>query len=139
MSSFQEFRYEKNDQYLYPPVTSTTTLPTTATTTHHGNNLNINVLPENNAILRLEVELRDKHTRNRQQNRIGGIGTGGGGGGGGRGVKANNGQQSHYPKDNINYMVPMEKVSIYNRHITVSLFRIFSKLRWIFFCAIFCC
>lgn len=73
-------------------------VPYTVPTPHHrhGNNLNIN-LPENNAVLRLEVELRDKNTRHRHHNQ--------------GGVKRN-GQQSHALKDDINnYMVPMEKVS----------------------------
>lgn len=81
-------RYEKNDFYA---------VPTTTPNHLHGNNLNIN-LPENNAVLRLEVELRDKNTRHRHHNQ--------------GGVKRN-GQQSHALKDDINnYMVPMEKVSI---------------------------
>lgn len=78
------------------------------TATHqqlHGNNLNINV-PENNAILRLEVELRDKHTAGHQRRGRGGAGVGA------AGVKRT-GQQAHNPKeDNVNYMVPMEKVSV---------------------------
>lgn len=79
-------KYEKNDFYTVP------------TPNHlHGNNLNIN-LPENNAVLRLEVELRDKNTRHRRHNQ--------------GGVKRN-GQQSHASKDDTNnYIVPMEKVSI---------------------------
>ncbi|XP_037038061.1 uncharacterized protein LOC119075657 [Bradysia coprophila] len=80
----QDTKYEKPDFY------------TVRQPNHlHGNNLNIN-LPENNAVLRLEVELRDKNTRHRQNNQ-GGV--------------RRNGQQSHALKDDINnYIVPMEKV-----------------------------
>lgn len=48
------------------------------------------------------MELRDKNKRLRQQNI--------------RGMKRN-GQQQFHPKDDINYMVPMEKVSTYTYYI----------------------
>lgn len=81
-------KYEKNEFYTVRPPNNDL----------HGNNLNIN-LPENNAVLRLEVELRDKNTRHRHHNQ--------------GGVKRN-GQQSHALKDDFNnYIVPMEKVSRY--------------------------
>lgn len=98
--------YDKNELYSSLP----------ASTLHErqqqqqlgSNNLNINV-PENNAVLRLEVELRDKHRRHER----GGVGIGGGRGGGAKrgggtfGDAKRNGQQ----KDEINnFMVPMEKV-----------------------------
>lgn len=38
-------------------------LPPPSSATPHGNNLNINLPETNNAILRLEVELRNKNTR----------------------------------------------------------------------------
>lgn len=79
----------------------------------NGNNLNIN-LPDNNAVLRLEVELRDKNVRRRpnQQQR------------GGKGYLTDRNRPavaavakkptplSHHSVTNTdNYFVPMEKVS----------------------------
>lgn len=94
------------------------------------NNLNIN-LPDNNAVLRLEVELRDKNQRRRANNnqmRNKGFGGGGGGGGGDRkrttssstsgavGVRQPPLSSSPMSPSSINannFFVPMEKVSIY--------------------------
>lgn len=90
--STPDTKYEKSDFYAVQPPNHL-----------HGNNLNIN-LPENNAVLRLEVELRDKNTRHRHHNQ-GGV--------------RKNGQQSLALKDDTNnYIVPMEKVSIRLCHET---------------------
>lgn len=66
-----------------------------------SNNLNIN-LPEHNAVLRLEVELRDKHTRRPRNNKVFMVNRGGKGG-----------ATNHTaPISNLNnYFVPLEKVS----------------------------
>lgn len=63
----------------------------------NGNNLNIN-LPDNNAVLRLEVELRDKNIRRRHQFRNRGNGRMAG--------------KHQVPTHSNNYFVPLEKVSI---------------------------
>lgn len=97
---FSETQYDKNE-YLSPSASSIATTQQQL----HGNNLNINV-PENNAILRLEVELRDKHTAGHQRRGRGG------GGVGAAGVKRTGHQANNPKEDNVNYMVPMEKVSI---------------------------
>lgn len=95
-----DFQYEKND--LYSPST-----PQYYQNQQHQNNGNNNVninLPDNNTILRLEVELRDKNTRNRHhphQNHQGNK------------IKKS-GQQLHDPRNDINYIAPMEKVSLNN-------------------------
>lgn len=85
------------------------------------NNLNIN-LPDNNAVLRLEVELRDKNPRRRANNQMRNKGLGGGGGGGDRkrttpttagvvGVRQAPSPSSASSSSN-NFFVPMEKVSV---------------------------
>ncbi|XP_055907745.1 uncharacterized protein LOC129942726 [Eupeodes corollae] len=105
-----------NQEVILPSIPTVTTgagnatrLPSNADTS--GNNLNIN-LPDTNAVLRLEVELRDKNApKNRRGGRGGGRGGGGGvgRGGGGGGVGQNRGKlNSNDDKDNL--MVPMEKV-----------------------------
>lgn len=88
------------------------------------NNLNIN-LPDNNAVLRLEVELRDKNPRRRAANnqmRNKGFGGGGGGGGGNGGDRKRTtpstagvvGVRQAPSSSPNNFFVPMEKVSIYS-------------------------
>lgn len=79
---------------------------------HGGNNLNIN-LPESNAVLRLEVELRDKNARRRPNYRQKGFATNRnaevtttGGGGGGKQVLPTTSNPN-------NYFIPMEKVSFF--------------------------
>lgn len=86
--------------------------PSIATNLQHtidNNNLNIN-LPENNAVLRLEVELRDKNARRRPQNYHQ------------KGFGAERNRQLDatnktvlpaQPPNPNNYFVPMEKVSIF--------------------------
>lgn len=75
---------------------------------HHnigGNNLNIN-LPDNNAVLRLEVELRDKNARRRPNYRNKGYV------GDGRNRAASPGGAVHQtPPNPNNFFIPMEKVS----------------------------
>lgn len=85
------------------------------------NNLNIN-LPDNNAVLRLEVELRDKNPRRRQNpnNQMRNKGFSGGGGDRKRttpstagvvGIRQSPPSSSSSTNAN-NFFVPMEKVSI---------------------------
>lgn len=106
-----ETNYDKNELYSSPSA-STLNERQQQQQQLHGNNLNINV-PENNAVLRLEVELRDKHQRHDR----------GGGGAMGRragvpaaGVKRNGGQHNRDDTSN-SYMVPMEKVSALRLYI----------------------
>lgn len=84
------------------------TPPVIATNMHHnigGKNLNIN-LPDNNAVLRLEVELRDKNARRRPNYRNKGYG------GDGRNRAASPGGAVHQTPPNPNdFFIPMEKVS----------------------------
>lgn len=72
-----------------------------------GNNLNIN-LPDNNAVLRLEVELRDK---NRRRPNYRNKGFGGAADGRYRAASPVNGGAVHQPPNANNYFIPMEKVS----------------------------
>lgn len=66
-----------------------------------SNNLNIN-LPEHNAVLRLEVELRDKNTR-RPRNKAPMMDQ--------RGKGVGSGGQPTHARNLNNYFVPLEKVS----------------------------
>lgn len=82
-----------------------------------ANNLNIN-LPDNNAVLRLEVELRDKNPRRRPNNQIRNKGFATAGGGGSdrkRTAPATAGvvgvRQAPLSTNGNNFFVPMEKVS----------------------------
>uniref|UniRef100_A0A6P4F186 Uncharacterized protein LOC108044547 isoform X1 n=1 Tax=Drosophila rhopaloa TaxID=1041015 RepID=A0A6P4F186_DRORH len=103
--------------------------PVVAAAGHGGgnNNLNINLPENNNAILRLEVELRDKNVPKYRRGAGGGRGggpgigqVGGGGGGGGRGGKRTAGAGLPVgaadtstvvePLDRRNLVVPLEKV-----------------------------
>lgn len=84
--------------------------PAIATNLHHtigGNNLNIN-LPDNNAVLRLEVELRDKNARRRPNNRHKGFA----GDGRKRPASPVSGAVHQTPPNPNNFFIPMEKVSI---------------------------
>jgi len=108
--------------------------PVVAAAAHGGgnNNLNINLPENNNAILRLEVELRDKNVPKYRRGVGGGPGIGqvgggrgGGGGGGGGGPKRTAGGGAGTavpigpadtstvgaPLDRRNLVVPLEKVS----------------------------
>lgn len=79
-----------------------------ASNLHHtigGNNLNIN-LPDNNAVLRLEVELRDKHARRRPNNRHKGFT----GDGRNRAASPVSGAAHQTPPNPNNFFIPMEKV-----------------------------
>lgn len=98
-----------NNELLPPAVPS---LDVSGNHGQSGNNLNIN-LPDNNGILRLEVELRDKNAATKQ--RRGGGGRGGPGfgrvGRGGLPVTGiGKGRLHNGQKDNIDLMLPMEKV-----------------------------
>lgn len=78
-----------------------------ATNLHHtigGSNLNIN-LPENNAVLRLEVELRDKNARRRPNHRNKGHG-----GDRHRGPSPATGIAHQTPPNPNHFFIPMEKV-----------------------------
>lgn len=81
-----------------------------ATNLHHtisgGNNLNIN-LPDNNAVLRLEVELRDKNARRRPNYRNKGYGTGDGLN---RAASPVCGVVHQTPPNPNRFFIPMEKV-----------------------------
>jgi len=109
--------------------------PVVAAAAHGGgnNNLNINLPENNNAILRLEVELRDKNVPKYRRGvgggpgigQVGGGRGGGGGGGGGGGPKRTAGGGAGTavpigpadtstvgaPLDRRNLVVPLEKVS----------------------------
>uniref|UniRef100_A0A0K8VIQ7 Uncharacterized protein n=1 Tax=Bactrocera latifrons TaxID=174628 RepID=A0A0K8VIQ7_BACLA len=94
------------------PLPPTTTVTSTAA---GNNNLNINLPENNNGILRLEVELRDKHAPRYKRGMgrgVGGIGAGrgqvGGGGAGGLGVGGK--RASPRVADDKSAMVPLEKV-----------------------------
>lgn len=81
--------------------------PAIATNLHHtigGNNLNIN-LPENNAVLRLEVELRDKNARRRPNYRNKGHA-----GDRIRAASPANGAAHPTPPNPNHFFIPMEKV-----------------------------
>lgn len=81
--------------------------PAIATNLHHtigGNNLNIN-LPDNNAVLRLEVELRDKNARRRPNHRNRGFA-----GDGRHRAGPTNGAVHQTPPNPNNFFIPMEKV-----------------------------
>lgn len=91
----------------------------------NGNNLNIN-LPDNNAILRLEVELRDKNIRRRHHFRNKGFLT----------DKTGRMAGKHQvPTHANNYFVPMEKVckckTIYVAYNEGSFFFFFLHYIWI--------
>lgn len=101
--------------------------PAIATNLHHtigGNNLNIN-LPDNNAVLRLEVELRDKNARRRPNHRHRGFT----GDGRNRAGPANGAVHQTPPNPN-NFFIPMEKVRFT---------RIISALSETEICCFFCC
>lgn len=113
------------------------------------NNLNIN-LPDNNAVLRLEVELRDKNPRRRPNNQMRNKGFGGGGGGGGGdrkrttpstagavGVRQAPSPSSSSSTNTNNFFVPMEKVSIFLIVILGSDFFYGNSIIYIFCCC--CC
>ncbi|XP_023159365.1 uncharacterized protein LOC105664977 [Ceratitis capitata] len=110
-----------------PPTTTVTTSAGTAvapTSLPGNNNLNINLPESNNAILRLEVELRDKHAPKYKRGMgrgVGGVGAGrgqfGGAGGvgggvvGGGGVGVTGGRRAPQKlAEDKNAMVPLEKV-----------------------------
>lgn len=83
------------------------TPPAIASNLHHtigGNNLNIN-LPENNAVLRLEVELRDKNARRRPNYRNKGHA-----GDRIRGTSPASGAVHQTPPNPNHFFIPMEKV-----------------------------
>lgn len=83
------------------------TPPVIASNLHHtigGNNLNIN-LPENNAVLRLEVELRDKNARRRPNHRNKGHA-----GDRIRGTSPASGAVHQTPPNPNHFFIPMEKV-----------------------------
>lgn len=84
--------------------------PAIATNLHHtiggSNNLNIN-LPDNNAVLRLEVELRDKNARRRPNYRHKGFT----GDARNRTPSPTNGAVHLTPPNPNNFFIPMEKVS----------------------------
>ncbi|XP_050318733.1 uncharacterized protein LOC126752170 [Bactrocera neohumeralis] len=94
------------------PLPPTTTVTSAAA---GNNNLNINLPENNNGILRLEVELRDKHAPRYKRGMgrgVGGVGAGrgqmGGGGAGGLGVGGK--RASPRVADDKSAMVPLEKV-----------------------------
>lgn len=98
--------------------------PAIATNLHHtigGNNLNINS-PDNNAVLRLEVELRDKNARRRPNNRNKGFA----GDGRKRAASPVSGAVHQTPPNPNNFFIPMEKVSIYSYCFTPFSFVSFS-------------
>lgn len=76
--------------------------------TTNSNNLNIN-LPEHNAVLRLEVELRDKHAR-RPRQKPGYMANRDAGGAFGSPHNLSTATAAHVQNLN-NYFVPLEKVS----------------------------
>lgn len=90
--------------------------PAIETNLHHtigGNNLNIN-LPDNNAVLRLEVELRDKNARRRPNNRNRGFA------GDARkrpGSPTSGAVHQTQPNPN-NFFIPMEKVRFSSNYFT---------------------
>lgn len=78
------------------------------------NNLNIN-LPDSNAVLRLEVELRDKNARRRPNYRNKGLS-----GDRNRAASSTAGAVRQSPQGNSNsYFIPMEKVSNVLRYFTL--------------------
>lgn len=111
--------------------TATQEIPSAiATNLHHGsNNLNIN-LPDNNAVLRLEVELRDKNARRRPNNRYKGFV----GDGRNRAASPVGGAVHQTPPNLNNFFIPMEKVSIslivlHSSFFFLSLFVFYSNLK----------
>lgn len=146
-SSFSFFSFSGNNQDILAPIPAHK-IATTATPAATGipgvptsgvgvgnNNLNINLPENNNAILRLEVELRDKNAP--KYRRAVGVGVPAGAARGGRGgirgaahnrpaavgvggVKAGNNINTMMDLKG-NAIVPLEKVNISKNHVGISM------------------